>query len=117
MWGETGMRAVTLGSVMLLTLGIGAAGAARGTAPSAPLDVVSRLESHFAGVKDYECVMQSEVHGANETSSGTYHIWFMKPDLFRLKVEQGHHHGSEIAVTPAGKVRARPGGVLGHVVV
>src|SRR3954453_18667730 len=107
------MRSVMLGAVTLLTLAAGTVGAA---GPSTPMEVVSRLESHFAGVKDYECIMDEEEHNGSETTSGTYHIWFMKPDLFKLKVEQGRHRGSEIALTPSGKVRARPGGALGHVV-
>jgi len=107
------MRTVTLGAVMLLTL---AAGAVRAADSPPATEIVSRLESHFASVKDYECLLEEEEHNGNETTSGTYRIWFLKPDLFRLKVEQGRHRGSEIALTPSGKVRARPGGALGHVV-
>ena len=50
------MRAVCVISTVALAT---AAAAARPGGP-APSEVASRLQSHYASVKDYECVMESE---------------------------------------------------------
>ena len=60
--------------------------------------------------------MESEVQGKKSRTRGTYRIWFRKPSLFRLKVLKGRHEGTEFAVNPAGKIRARPSGFLGKVI-
>jgi outer membrane lipoprotein-sorting protein len=104
-------------SLALAALLAAAAMAASPTPPAsgqlpAARDVVSRLEARFAEVTDYECVMDSEEYRAKKSDIGSYRIWFKKPELFRLKVEKGHHVGSEIALTKQGNVRARPGGFL-----
>jgi outer membrane lipoprotein-sorting protein len=87
------------------------AAAAHAGAPKAN-EVVDKLESRFQSLTDYECIMESEVKGKKDVKKGRYHFWFKKPEMVRIKVEKGHHSGSQIALNAAGKVRARPGGLL-----
>ncbi len=110
------MRTATLVSAgLLLSAGLTTA-AVPGEMPTAGT-LVAGLEEHFRGVQDYQCVMESEVRGEKKSAHGTYRIWYRKPELFRLKVLKGSHEGSEFAVTPSGKIRARPGGLLKKLVV
>jgi outer membrane lipoprotein-sorting protein len=78
--------------------------------------VITRLEGRFAKVHDYECVIESRIAGPKEVSEGIYQVWYLKPGLLKLRVEEGRHEGGEIVLGGKGRVRARPGGVLGKVV-
>lgn len=110
------MRTATLVSAgLLFSAGLTTA-AVPGEMPTAA-SLAAGLEEHFRGVQDYQCVMESEVRGDEKSAQGTYRIWYRKPQLFRLKVLKGSHEGSEFAVTPSGKIRARPGGLLKRLVV
>jgi outer membrane lipoprotein-sorting protein len=99
------IKALGILLVSLLTAAANAAG-------PRPTDVVSKLESSFQSINDYECVMESVVKGKKDVKRGTYHYWFKKPEMVRIKVEKGSHRGSQIALNAAGKIRARPGGLL-----
>jgi outer membrane lipoprotein-sorting protein len=94
----------------VLTLAAALAGTV-GAAEPTPQQIADRLEARMKRVPGYECVMTSEFHLPKRSTRGTYHIWFRQPDLIRIKVTEGDHRGSEFAVTPNGKVRARGGGL------
>jgi outer membrane lipoprotein-sorting protein len=80
--------------------------------PLSAREVAERLERRFENVKEYEVVMEGEICGKKDRSSGVYRIWRRRPDRFRVRVERGDHRGSEIALSGEGGVRARPGGFL-----
>src|SRR5262249_34982205 len=101
---------------LLASCGLAAAAEPGPERPPTAQEVISRLEARFSKVADYECTMESDIRRGKEASAGTYRIWFRKPELFRLKVERGRHTGSQIALNRAGKVRARPGGLLRNLV-
>lgn len=83
-----------------------------GAEPLSAREVVERLERRFEDVKEYEVVMEGEICGKKDRSTGVYRIWRRRPDRFRVRVERGDHRGSEIALSDQGGVRARPGGFL-----
>jgi outer membrane lipoprotein-sorting protein len=91
--------------------------AAARSAPPAALEIADKLEARFRQLTDYECVMESELRNGKKVERGIYRVWFRKPDLIRVKVEQGNHRGSQFAVTKSGKVRAHGGGLLKSIVV
>jgi outer membrane lipoprotein-sorting protein len=80
-------------------------------APPSAAEIVDQLDAHYKTVNDYQVLMDTEQKGKG-AKKAAYRMWVLKPDLFRLKVEKGDDKGSELAVTPTGKVRARPGGPL-----
>lgn len=80
--------------------------------PLSVREVAERLEQRFQGVTEYEVVMEGDIRGKKDHATGVYRIWRRKPDRFRVRVEQGDHRGSEIALSGEGGVRAKPGGFL-----
>lgn len=105
------------GRILFASVLAGCVWAADGPGPlPTPRDLVSRVEARLTRVTDYECVMESEIRRGKKSTSGTYHIWFRRPELFRLKVLRGRHSGSQLVLTRGGDVRARPGGLLGRVI-
>lgn len=80
-------------------------------------DVIHRAEERFRQLTDYDCLADTDSRAGKKTASGTYHLWFKKPEMVRIRVIQGGHRGSEVAVDRDGKVRGREGGLLKPFVV
>lgn len=82
-----------------------------------PDEVIRRAEERYAQLTDYDCLADTDSRAGKKTASGTYHLWFKKPGMIRIRVIQGGHRGSEVAVDRDGKVRGREGGLLRPFVV
>jgi len=74
--------------------------------------VAARLQQRFNQITDYECVMKTETRAGSKVETATFHVWFRKPALFRLRVLQGRQRGSELVVPADGTLRGRRGGLL-----
>ena len=86
-------------------------------APTTAEDVIHRAEERFRQLTDYDCLADTDSRAGKKTASGTYRLWFKKPEMVRIRVIKGGHRGSEVAVDSAGKVRGREGGLLKAFVV
>ena len=80
--------------------------------PAHPDEVMRRAEERFRTLNDYDCLADTESRAGKKSASGTYHLWFKKPEMVRIKVIRGGHRGSEVAIDKEGDVRGREGGLL-----
>jgi hypothetical protein len=82
-----------------------------------PDEVIRRAEERFRTLNDYDCLADTDTRAGKKSASGTYHLWFKKPEMVRIRVIRGGHRGSEVAIDANGKVRGREGGLLKPFVV
>jgi outer membrane lipoprotein-sorting protein len=109
---------MTLGcSIALLVVLVAPVRTVSAADPLTADEVIHRAEERFRQLTDYDCLADTDSRAGKKTASGTYHLWFKKPEMVRIRVIQGGHRGSEVAVDRDGKVRGREGGLLKPFVV
>jgi hypothetical protein len=101
------------GAWLSLVLVLAAYSLAAQSAPSlSPDNVANSLQSRFERLTDYDCLLKTETHAGSKIEAMTFHLWYRRPGLLRLRVLQGRHKGSELVLGPDGTLRGRRGGLL-----
>jgi hypothetical protein len=85
---------------------------AHSAAPLSPAGVAVRLQSRFEQLTDYNCLLKTETHAGSKVETATFHLWYRRPGLLRLRVLQGRRKGSELVLAADGTLHGRRGGLL-----
>lgn len=79
--------------------------------------ILQLADQRWQQIRDYRCTIESKNRLNSELQSNTLEVAFKRPGMHRHQIVKGRNQGTLLTVDRQGSVRARPGGVLGVLVV
>lgn len=80
-------------------------------------DILGLTWRRWEEIRDYRCTIESTNRLGSELQSNTLEVAYKRPGMYRHQVVKGPNQGTLLTVDRQGALRARPGGVLGILVV
>lgn len=82
-----------------------------------PEQILELACQKWTQIRDYQCRIQSKNQLDSKMQSNTLEVAFKRPGMCRHQIVEGASQGTLLTTNRQGQVRARPGGVLGVLVV